>query len=179
MNTAELNLPERLQRLEDLHELQQLRARYCQLLDDGHWRQMTELFTEDGVFAGLSTARGRSEMLEFFPTLNSTSVTAWWHFSANETLEIHPGEPDTASGTTWLWQPCVIDGTAHAAAGRYEDMMQRCEDGVWRFTERRVHFFFWGPLDQGWDAGLYNWPPAESAADPRTLERASRPWEKV
>lgn len=174
--TSQLSLEERVKRVEDLHELQQLRARYCQLLDDGRWEQLADLFTEDGAFKGLSTARGRAEMLEFFPTLNSTSVTAWWHFSSNETLELHPGtdgEADRASGTTWLLQPCVVHGESQIAGGRYQDQMIRGVDGVWRFVERKVSFFFWGPLDQGWDTARYGWAPAAAAADPRSLERAA------
>lgn len=169
-------LEARIARLEDLHELQQLRARYCQYLDDGRWEELTQLFTEDGAFIGLSTARGHAEMLEFFPSLNETTVTAWWHFSSNETLEVasgEDGEHDTAVGETWLLQPCVVEGEAQIAAGRYEDQMVRCSDNRWRFTERRVRFFFWEPLAEGWDRGRFGWEPAAAAADPRTVERSS------
>lgn len=173
---SQLPLEDRIQRLEDLHELQQLRAKYCQYLDDGHWESMTQLFTEDGAFKGLSTARGHAEMLEFFPTLNSKTVTAWWHFSSNETLDLHPGldgAPDRASGQTWLLQPCVVDGESQIAAGRYEDLMVRGEDGIWRFAERKVNFFFWSSLEEGWDINKFSWAPAAAAADPRCVERTA------
>lgn len=156
------SLESRIARLEDLHELQQLRARYCQYLDDGRWEDLTGLFTEDGAFIGLSTARGKAEMLEFFPKLNATTVTSWWHFSANETLEL---DGDTATGETWLLQPCVVEGEAQIAAGRYRDRMSKGSDGVWRFDERHVGFFFWSSLDQGWAAGTFDWEPARAAAD--------------
>jgi DNA-binding Lrp family transcriptional regulator len=165
---SEPSLEERVTRLEDQHAIQQLRARYCQYLDDGHWEELTTLFTIDGAFIGLSTARGREEMLDFFPRLNATSVTSWWHFSSNETVEITGHE---ATGATWLLQPCVVDGEAQRAAGRYEDKMVKNDAGTWLFTERKVSFFFWGPLDQGWDAGSFGWDPAKAAADPRTMQR--------
>jgi hypothetical protein len=48
--------------------------------------------------------------------------------------------------------------------------MVRTADG-WRFQERRVSFFFWSSLEEGWDAARFSWPPSMEAADPRTLER--------
>ncbi|GGC37304.1 nuclear transport factor 2 family protein [Brevibacterium sediminis] len=162
-----LTLEERITRLEDIHEIGQLRARYCQALDDGRWEDLADTFTEDGAFVGLSTARGRAEMLEFFPQLNSSTVTSWWHFSSNETVEL---DGDTAAGTTWLLQPCVVDGESQIAAGRYEDTMVRTAHG-WRFQERRVSFFFWSSLESGWDAARFSFPPAVDAADARTVER--------
>jgi hypothetical protein len=152
----------RLQRLEDLHALQQLRARYCQYLDDGRWEQLAELFTEDGAFVGLSTARGRPELRTFFAGLQEGSLTSWWHFSSNETLDL---DGDEATGETWLLQPCVVDGQSQLAAGRYTDRMVRGADGQWRFEERRVRFFWWADLQRGWDAGRFAWPPAAAAAD--------------
>lgn len=162
------DLAARIRRLEDLDEIAQLRARYCQYLDDGRWDDLAELFTEDGQFVGLSTARGRSELRTFFPGLQAGALKAWWHFSSNETIEL---AGDTATGETWLLQPCVVDDEAHMAAGRYTDAVRRCDDGRWRFDERRVRFFFWSPAAEGWESGRFGWPPAEAAADPRTLER--------
>ncbi|WP_167193412.1 nuclear transport factor 2 family protein [Brevibacterium pigmentatum] len=167
MPETTLTLEERITRLEDIHEIGQLRARYCQELDDGRWEDLADTFTKDGAFIGLSTARGRAEMLEFFPQLNSSTVTSWWHFSSNETVEL---DGDSATGTTWLLQPCVVDGESQIAAGRYEDTMVRTAHG-WRFQERRVSFFFWSSLESGWDAARFSFPPAVDAADARTVER--------
>lgn len=161
-------LEARIQRLEDLHEIGQLRARYCQYLDDGRWDELVDLFAEDGRFVGLSTATGRAALRDFFPALQEGPLKAWWHFSSNETIEL---EGDVATGETWLDQPCVVDGRAHIAAGRYTDRIRRCDDGVWRFEERKVGFFFWSPLDEGWAPGGFGYPPAGSAADPRTVAR--------
>lgn len=161
-------LEERIARLEDAQEIGQLRARYCQALDDGRWDDLADTFTDDGAFVGLSTARGREEMLEFFPKLNSTTVTSWWHFSSNETIDINGG---LATGSTWLLQPCVVEGASQLAAGRYDDTMVRTAEG-WRFTERKVAFFFWSSLEAGWDAARFSFPPAAWAADARTMKRA-------
>lgn len=165
-----MDLEARVRRLEDLHEIGQLRARYCQYLDDGRWDDLVELFTEGGSFVGLSTATGRDALRRFFAGLQEGPLKAWWHFSSNETIELDPGT-GTATGETWLDQPCVVDGRAHIAAGRYADRMRRCEDGRWRFDERRVSFFFWSPTEDGWAPGRFGYEPARAAADERTLER--------
>jgi ketosteroid isomerase-like protein len=172
------DLAARVRRLEDLHAIGQLRAHYCQALDDGRWDDLVDLFTPDGAFVGLSTVRGHDALRTFFADLQDGPLSAWWHFSANETIDLdEPDEPGTpartATGQTWLHQPCVVDGRAHTAAGRYRDRMVRGDDGRWRFSERRVSFFYWVPSDQDWAPARFGWPPAHAAADARTLERAS------
>lgn len=159
----EASLGQRVQRLEDLQAIQQLRASYCQCLDDGRWDELVQLFTEDGAFVGLATARGREELRTFFADLQQGSLTAWWHFSSNETIEL---TGDSATGQTWLLQPCVVDGQSQLAAGRYIDQMVRCADGSWRFTERKVRFFWWVDLESGWDAGRFTYAAGLGAADP-------------
>lgn len=164
------DLESRIQRLEDIHEIGQLRARYCQCLDDGCWDELVELFTSDGAFVGLSTARGRENLRTFFAGLQEGALQAWWHFSSNETVTV---DGDRAWGETWLYQPCVVDGQPHVAAGRYTDDIVREEDGCWRFRERQVGFFFWEPLADGWHPGRAGWAPAAGAIDPRTADRQS------
>lgn len=156
-------LEARIRRLEDVHEIGQLRARYCQYLDDGRWDELAGLFTVDGRFVGLSTAAGCDELRTFFADLQHGQLAAWWHFSANETVEI---DGDAADGQTWLYQPCVVEGEAHVAAGRYTDSMVR-QDGRWLFAERKVTFFWWVPLAEGWQSGKLGWDPAEAARDSR------------
>ncbi|WP_068396394.1 nuclear transport factor 2 family protein [Kribbia dieselivorans] len=165
-----MDLEARIKRLEDLHEIQQLRARYCQFLDDGRWDELVELFTEDGSFVGLSTATGRADLRAFFSELQDGPLAAWWHFSSNETIDL---DGDVATGETWLDQPCVVNDEPHIAAGRYTDRMRRCADGRWRFEERKVTFFFWSPTSTGWAPGRFDYPAAVAAADPRTVERYS------
>ena len=139
-----------------------MRAHYCQYLDTGRWEELAELFTEDGAFVGLSTARGRDELRAFFPGLLEGLLQQWWHFSSNETIDL---DGNLASGETWLDQPCIVDGVAHIAAGRYRDQMVRGDDGAWRFAERKVTFFFWVPLSVGWGDRKIAWAPAEGAFD--------------
>lgn len=170
MTSPAPDLEARIRRLEDLHEIGQLRARYCQFLDDGRWDDLVDTFTPDGAFVGLSTAQGHDHLRRFFADVQKGPLTDWWHFSSNETIDL---DGDTATGETWLDQPCVVEGVAHIAAGRYADQMARCPDGAWRFVERKVTFFFWVPSTEGWAPGRFGWGPAAVAADPRTVDRGS------
>ena len=163
-----MDLEARVKRLEDLHEIGQLRAHYCQYLDDGRWDDLADLFTEDGSFVGLSTATGREALRTFFADLQTGPLTAWWNFISTETFQL---DGYRATGETWLDQPCVVDGLPHIAAGRYADRMRRCPDGRWRFDERKVTFFFWSPAQSGWAAARFDYVPAAEAADARTVAR--------
>jgi hypothetical protein len=58
-------LEERLRRLEDVAAIRTLDATYCRLLDGGDWPAMAALFTEDGVFDGLSRVQGHRDLLAF------------------------------------------------------------------------------------------------------------------
>jgi len=139
----------------------------------GRWDDLVDLFTPDGAFVGLATARGHDELRTFFSDLQDGPLSAWWHFSSNETIDLVGTPAHAATGATWLDQPCVVDGRAHVAAGRYQDQMVRSDDGRWRFAERQVSFFYWVPGDEDWAPGRYGWAPARAAADVRTLERVT------
>lgn len=156
------DLAQRVQRLEDLEEIRQLRARYCYLLDDGEWQGLAELFTEDGQFHGIGSATGRAELAAFYARVHAASFDAWWHFSANETVEWHG---DHATGETYLYQPCVMNGTAYVSAGRYRDELVK-RDGRWYFKVRRVSFFYFVPFDESWRPGRIVPPGARQAAEP-------------
>ncbi|UUZ60343.1 nuclear transport factor 2 family protein [Nocardioides sp. B-3] len=74
--TDDLDLAARVRRLEDLHAIGQLRAHYCRALDDGRWDDLVDLFTPDGAFVGLSTARGHDELRTFFADLREGPLSA-------------------------------------------------------------------------------------------------------
>lgn len=146
------DLEQRIARLEALEAIRDLDARYCRALDDGDWDTLVSLFTGDGEFVGLSTARGHAELRTFFAGLAAAGLTAFWHHVTN--LEITLDGPDTARARSFLWQPCVQDGVPHIAAGRYIDALQRV-DGAWRYTTKQVTFDYFVPLADGWDHGRF------------------------
>jgi ketosteroid isomerase-like protein len=145
-------LEQRIARLEALEAIRDLDARYCRALDDGDWDTLVSLFTENGEFVGLRRARGHAVLRAFFAGLAEAGLTAFWHHVTN--LEITLDGPDTARARSFLWQPCVQDGAAHVAAGRYTDTLRRV-DGTWRYVTKQVSFDYFVPLTDGWDHGRF------------------------
>lgn len=142
---------ERLRRLEDLEAIRALDAAYCRALDDGDWDALVDLFTEDAEFVGLSRARGRRDLRDFFAGLAGGGLTAFWHHVTNLEIDL---DGDTARARSFLWQPCVLDQVPHVAAGRYADHLVR-EDDRWRYRSKTVTFHYFAPLRDGWDHGLF------------------------
>jgi ketosteroid isomerase-like protein len=157
------SVEERLRRLEDAEAVRTLDAVYCRLLDDGDWPGLAELFTPDGVFDGLRRVEGHAALLAFFSGLAGTGLTAFWHHVSNLEVSV---DGDTASVRSLLWQPCVVDGVPHVAAGRYADDLVRTPVG-WRYRVKQVRFSYWAPLTEGWAVGRYALaaavPPEEQA----------------
>lgn len=140
------DLDARIRRLEDIEAIRRLDARYCRVLDDGDWEALAALFTEDGEFVGLHPARGRAGLIAFFSGLAANGLTAFWHFVTSMEIEV---EGDSASVRSFLWQPCVRDGAAQVAVGRYDDRLVR-QGNRWLFAHKHVTFDFFVPLAEGW-----------------------------
>ena len=111
-------LEERLRRLEDIEAIRILDAAYCRLLDDGDWPALVALFTEDGVFDGLRRVQGHRDLLAFFGGLADAGMSVFWHHVSNHEIQVIG---DSATVRSLLWQPCVVGGVPHVAAGRYAD----------------------------------------------------------
>ena len=153
------SVEERLRRLEDVEAIRRLDAAYCRLIDTGDWPGLVALFAPDGTFDGLQVVSGSADLLALFSGLAGGGMT-WWHHVSNHEIDV---AGDTATVRSMLWQPCVVDGVAHVAAGRYLDRLARTGDG-WRYAVKRVRFDYWGPLRDGWDHHRFGFAPAASAA---------------
>jgi uncharacterized protein (TIGR02246 family) len=147
-----MELEERIQRLEDIDAIRQLDAEYCRRLDAGDWEGLAALFTPDGEFVGLDTARGHDALVSFFSGLAAGGLTAFWHYVTNLEIDL---DGDAATVRSSLWQPCVQDGVPHVAGGRYDDALLRHE-GRWRYTRKQVSFDYFVPLAEGWDHGRFS-----------------------
>jgi ketosteroid isomerase-like protein len=152
-------LEDRVRRMEDVEAIRALDARYCRLIDTRDWPGLVALFAPDGTFDGLQEASGHEDLLAFFSGLAGGGIR-WWHHVSNHEIEI---EADTATVRSMLWQPCVVEGVPHVAAGRYTDRLVRTADG-WRYAVKQVRFDYWGPLQDGWDQHQFGFAPARAAA---------------
>jgi hypothetical protein len=149
----------RLDRLEAVQAISELRARYCLYADASAWSDLAQLFDEHAVFVGLGTAKGRSEIEKVFAVVPE-AMDAWWHFVHNEITDV---VGDQATGYSYFDAPCVIAGVPYVCAGRYDERFIR-RNGKWLFAERRLTFFYQSPLADGWGTGEGPFTPSPAAA---------------
>lgn len=152
-------LEERLRRLEDVEAVRAVDAAYTRVIDTGDWAGLVALFTPEGTFDGLQRVSGHADLLTFFSGLAGSGMR-FWHHVTNHEIAV---DGDTARVRSMLWQPCVVDGVPHVAAGRYDDHLVRTTEG-WRYALKRVRFDYWAPLAEGWDHHRFGFPPAAGAA---------------
>lgn len=152
------SIEKRLRQVEDQLEIQQLRARYCHLLDDRKWDEFVLLFAEDGLFQGLEAVRGRADLREFFGVTFPQMAEDFYHFCSNGTAII---DGDEAKGRITLQYLSVINGESYVSAGHYDDTFVRV-DGEWKFAARILTFYFLSPLSEGWAGRPFPGRPSTS-----------------
>lgn len=140
-----LALEQRLDHAQAQLDIQQLRATYCHLLDEMRWDEFVDLFTEDGYFEGLDVARGRAGIYRFFSEDVPKLAQRFWHFCTNGQCQI---DGERATGRISMEYIAVIDGISYVSAGHYDDTFRRV-DGRWKFESRRITFYFYSPLHEG------------------------------
>ncbi|WP_419553422.1 nuclear transport factor 2 family protein [Candidatus Poriferisodalis sp.] len=142
----------RLQRLEDIEAIKQLKARYCAYCDDDYDADgIAGLYTEDGTWDGspsFPSLNGREEIREFFKGA-AEIMTLARHQVMNPIIEV---EGDEANGQWLLFQPCT-DANAGAVwlAATYLDGYRRVGDD-WKIAATRIEVSFFSPYEKGWEA---------------------------
>jgi hypothetical protein len=154
-------LETRLRAVEDVDEIQRLKARYAQLVDARYTRagpkpraeietiatDIAALFSEDAVWdggAGLGVCTGREAIRARFlqPTLHFS-----WHFFLKPRIEV---SGDEARGTWDILSPCTTrEGRAMWMAGVEEDEYVRSGEG-WLHSSMRLDVVFMAPYERGW-----------------------------
>lgn len=126
----------RLRRLEDIHEIETLKARYAHYANvgegSGDVEKFVALFTEDGVWdLRGKVLRGRAEIAAHLTHVGTLGYVGL-HFALNPRLEV---EGDRARGLWDLAFPVIPPGatTPITVCGYYEDQLWRTPQG-WRFT---------------------------------------------
>ena len=143
-------LERRVQRLEDLEAIRDLKARYAAACDNGYDADtLAAMFTEDAVWDGATLGRHvRREAIRAFFQGSSSRISFARHHVSNPLIEI---DGDTATGTWYLLQTCtyIRDNQAVWGAGTYRDRYVRTAEG-WRFSQVRLESHFWTPYEAGW-----------------------------
>ena len=154
-------LRQRVHSSESVIAIQDLKARYGQLVDQRFSKgavvdpetlrhvadNVAALFTADGVWdggPGLGAATGRRAIAE---RLRETTLTFSRHFFMNPRIEV---DGDTARARWDLLSPCRRpDGTSYWMSGFEDDEYVRVE-GVWLHHSMKLTTVFMTPVGEGW-----------------------------
>jgi 3-phenylpropionate/cinnamic acid dioxygenase small subunit len=124
--------------LEDREEIRELYARYAHTIDNGHYEQWIDCFTEDGVFESPRFGRhAGSEGLKRFTVVYQESLGGAkpLHHMTNVTFSL---SGDHADGSCYLaYYHCKEGKAALSAVAHYVDRLRKV-DGEWKFSSRRV-----------------------------------------
>lgn len=134
-----------LQRLSDLHAIEQLAGVYPILVDSHDLDALIDLFTHDAEFlrAG-SVHSGLDEIRRFFDQImRSYSLTV--HTVHQHLVDLTAGAT-TAVGVQMGHGEVAIDGRRMLASYRYDDEYRR-EDGHWRFARRQMRYQYFSGHD--------------------------------
>ncbi len=131
------DLQARVQRLEDLFEIQQLFIDYGQHLDAGNFEAYASLFATDGEvqLGPMGRAKGRENIRVLMEKALDGRVGTSFHIIGSPMITL---EGDRAtSEVMWTVVRRGEDGLPGVGAiGRHRDELVR-EDGRWRFQKRR------------------------------------------
>ena len=143
--------------LKDREALRDLRYRYHEMINEGKFAAIADLFTADADldFGALGKARGRAQLEKFFGGMGGAApeggagrirVSFIKQFVHNHVVHVHG---DTGDGFAYLEAKTVFNGVACRVAGRYSDEYVR-HNGEWKFSRMHVTPFFVVPFNESW-----------------------------
>lgn len=134
----DITLAERIDRLEQIEALKQLKYRYCAAVDANYDADaIASMFTEDGVWDGgdLGYYSGREAIRQSFMEPNA-SVRWMRHGVINPIIDI---TNDQARCQWYMWLPKITsDGTSKSFQGGTHIDQCRRVDGRWLFQYMQV-----------------------------------------
>ena len=149
-----MTFEEKVERLNAIEDIKQLKARYCQLCDAGYDPDgIAAMFVEDGVWDGganFGCHTGRAAIHEFFSGISNDIVFAA-HLVLNPIITV---DGDSANGKWWLIMPCTTElgggpKEARWLLAEYDDDYVRV-DGTWYYKHLRIDLKFFTPHKDGW-----------------------------
>ena len=163
-------LEHRLQGLEDKNAITDLAVRYGEYVDDHNAAGLRELFTDDARFHsanGLMDGNGIEGIMQHLAGRWDIIQTSF-HITHGHVIEVDSGDRDQATGVLFSHAEVVREGTPMISALRYDDRYRRI-DGTWRFSERKLSFFYYVEAS-GYIADLMTDTPVRVDATPRRAD---------
>jgi len=151
------DLKNRIQILEDVEAIKNLRRMYCYWADEaiknGDPAKMDPLidrFTDDFRcdFQSLGIYNGKAASAAFFKEVVIGSLGFSAHMVCNPIIEVNG---NNAKGLWYVFVPCTVSATNTAAwlHARYNEEYVR-ENGRWMWKSIMLNFDFLAPFDEGW-----------------------------
>ena len=138
MSDTESDLVARINRLESIEAIRQLKARYCEICDDDHNPELiTTIFTEDGVWEGkgIGRAEGHAEIRELFEGFQK-AIKFSQHMVQNPIIDV---DGDTASGRWYFFGTFKYyrNDQARWQAARFHETYRKV-DGEWKIASLKI-----------------------------------------
>lgn len=135
-----MDIEERVRRLEDLAEIQQLCVDYGRFLDRGEFASYAQLFCEDGELAigGAPPVKGREAIRTSMEQSLGGRIGESAHQIGTASVEFD-GDGATSEIQWTVLAPDAAGGLSPMALGHHIDELAR-EDGRWRFRRREIRF---------------------------------------
>lgn len=152
-------------RLADLMEIHQLKARYLRYVDTKQWEPMRDVFTDDFVFflenAALPTTTKpqRTDADSFIENVSKhlqNAVTV--HHGHMPEIEFTGDRTATGIWSMYDWVDDFVGGRAFHGFGHYHEDYLKGDDGVWRIKQMRLTRLRVDPVDPTQPSGDRPWP---------------------
>lgn len=148
-----ISIEQRVQQMEDIHEIARIKANYCKAADCGWDRPgrdaaiIASLFVEDGVWDAGSF--GRADGREAIHALFSENPYPFGlHRVSNQNIYVNG---DTATGEWHLLCPSIVgENQSIWIGGMYNDEFIRTSDG-WKFKKLKVTIAFTSKSEPGFE----------------------------
>jgi len=159
-------LEQRIQRLKDTDELENLVSVYGYYLDKQQWAQLTDIFTEDatmeiaqrGVYVGKASIR---RALELFGPQDILKDHLHNHIQMQPLITLSPDGQTAWVRSRALSQLGTFERVGAWGDGVYENEFVK-QNGVWKIHKDHIYTTFFARYEPGWMTGA---TPAPKVSD--------------
>lgn len=161
-------------RLTDLHAIEQLKSRYFRYLDTKAWELWRQLFTDDFEFymeesvpprQTSTRVSGADEFVGQASKALARAVTV--HHGHMPDIEFTGRDQATGIWAMYDWVDDAEKGYAVQGWGHYHERYQRGDGGIWRISELRLTRLRSDPIEPTRATDDQRWPPPwEPATEP-------------
>jgi ketosteroid isomerase-like protein len=146
-------LERRVQRLEDIEAIRDLKASYGQVCDQGYDPdKLAAMFTEDAEFnltekGTTQTSKGRAAIRERFLLMPKRIEFAAHYFIQQAKIAV---EGNTAAASWLMWTPQTLAGGQSVFSSGIEHDVYEKVNGKWLFKKTTLDVLFRAAYGKGW-----------------------------